>query len=183
MVTYQEKRPFLVRRFTSDTPGHPAESQTQTKFVMSYRTLHFGVAARGAAEPEVERTRRRRCACALGALFCDAGSIGGGWSGVLRRGDAHACDAPVRRSNGRGGRFLLGDLGDGARTVRAQTKRTRRGRRACQMGGRVRLLRFDGRAAVIIAAAARWGGGRKVCLVAARREPREPVQTPPLLRR
>ena len=24
----------------SDTPGHPAEFQTQTKFVMSYRTLH-----------------------------------------------------------------------------------------------------------------------------------------------
>ena len=24
----------------SDTPGHPAEFQTQTMFVMSYRTLH-----------------------------------------------------------------------------------------------------------------------------------------------
>ena len=34
------KRRFLLRRFTSDTPGHPAEFQTQTMFVMSYRTLH-----------------------------------------------------------------------------------------------------------------------------------------------
>ena len=37
--TMLRKRPFLLRRFTSDTPGHPAESQTQTMFVMSYRTL------------------------------------------------------------------------------------------------------------------------------------------------
>jgi len=37
--------------FTSDTPGHPAESQTQTKFVVSYRTQHRIIFA-----PSQERT-------------------------------------------------------------------------------------------------------------------------------
>ena len=40
---WQETRPFFIRRFTSDTPGHPAEFQTQTMFVMSYRTLQSPV--------------------------------------------------------------------------------------------------------------------------------------------
>jgi hypothetical protein len=39
LITLDYKETHVTRNPASDTPGHPAKFQTQTIFVMSYRTL------------------------------------------------------------------------------------------------------------------------------------------------